>query len=42
VMNFSDCTLALLEKTLGLEQVKHLSALDEWLHGQVELSAFVG
>lgn len=40
MLNFNECTLVLLEKTFGLEQVKTSSALEGWLNGKAELSAF--
>lgn len=40
MLNFNDCTLVKLEKTFGLEQVRTSAALEDWVNGQIELSAF--
>lgn len=40
MLNFRECTLLKLEKTFGIEQVKTSPALEDWLNGQTELSAF--
>ena len=37
---FRECTLSFLEKTFGLEQMKTLPSLEQWLTLPADLSAF--
>ena len=38
MLNFRDCTLTMLEKTFGLEQLDTLPALEHWLRQPAEMS----
>jgi len=38
MLNFRDCTLALLDETFGLEQADDSQALQSWLEGEAEIS----
>ena len=38
MLSFKDCTLAQLEKTFGLKQVRTLESLTQWLTGPADLS----
>ena len=40
MLNFRECTLAKLDKTFTVHQVKTLPALADWLNGESELSDF--
>jgi hypothetical protein len=40
MLTFAECTLAKLDDTFGLEQVRQNAVLDEWLKGQSEMSDF--
>jgi hypothetical protein len=37
-LTFKQCTIALLEKTLGIEQVRYSKTLDQWLNYQIAIT----
>lgn len=40
MLTFKECTLESLENTFGIEQIKTMPALEEWLNGSAEISEF--
>lgn len=38
MLTFKECTLAKLDKTFGLEQIKQNQAMQEWLDGKADIS----
>ncbi|MCP4346720.1 MAG: hypothetical protein GY795_14480 [Desulfobacterales bacterium] len=40
MLSFKECTLAKLEKTFSLEQIRTSPVLEDWLTGQAEISDF--